>query len=134
MATKRPPTRRQLRNFGLTLPISALVLGLIVRWRFDSIVASRIIWVVGALVALSYALLPRVRRPIYSGMNAIGRPIELAISSVVVTLAFLLVITPVALVLRVFRHQPIDSIDPEQPTYWHDRQPESDVARYLKPF
>src|SRR5262249_49753320 len=119
MASKRPPTRRQLRNFGLTLPISVLVLGLIVRWRFDSVVASRIIWAVGALVTLGYALLPRVRRTIRSGVKAIGRPIEIAISFIVVTLAFLLVITPVALVLRVFRHQPIDIIDPDQPTYWH---------------
>jgi hypothetical protein len=134
MAHAAPPTRRQLRDFGLSLPVSAAILGLVVQWRFDAVGAGRIIWAVGAMVTAVYVLVPGVRRPIFMAMSAAGRPIELAVSFVVLAVVFGLVIVPVGLVLRVFRRDPLERGRSGRATYWHERQPEKDTSGYLKPF
>ena len=128
------PGRRDLAVFGVTLPVAAAVAGL-VAGRHVGPTARLGVWVAGAAVALLYAAVPAVRRPLFVGMSRITTPIGWVVSHVVLVLVFVVVVTPVALLLRLLGRDPLNRRpDPRVTTYWVGRRPDPDPRRYFRQF
>jgi len=131
----RNPTPRELAVFGVSLPVSATVLGLIIAHRTGSMTPAVVIWAIGAALALSYLSVPGVRRPLFVLFNHIGYPIAWFVAHVVVTFIFFVVVTPVGLLMRVLGHDPLErTFDQSASTYWVPHAPPGDVHRSFKQF
>ena len=65
----RNPTPRDLRWFGLLLPLFVALVGAIARWQFDAPAAALGIWSAGGALAALYWAAPPLRRPILVGWN-----------------------------------------------------------------
>jgi MFS family permease len=135
MKINRDPSPRQLVVFGAMLPVSFAVLGLIVGHRLGFIGARNGLWVVGAVLTAAYLAAPRLRRPLYVGMSLASYPIGWLVSHVILLAVFLFVVTPVALLLRVFGHDPMHRrFDYSAQTYWVPHHPADHLRRYFQQF
>jgi hypothetical protein len=132
MEINRNPTRRDLLLFGGGLPIATLVAGLVARAHAGGAVAAAV-WLVGGVVAVAYALIPAVRRPVFVGWMWLTYPVGWVVTRVMLLAAFLLVVTPVGLLLRMLRGDPLQRrAEPSVLTYWAGRTPARDVQRYFQ--
>ncbi len=131
---KLDPTKRDLNIFGLMLIGFTALVGGLVWWKFSSPLAAKYIWGIGAALAVVFFLVPPLRLPIYKGWLYAAFPIGWTISHIVLAITFYLVITPIGLVMRLFRDPMHRKPDPSLTTYWSPRQQVRDVKRYYRQF
>ncbi|HZE14814.1 MAG TPA: SxtJ family membrane protein [Mycobacterium sp.] len=135
MKIDRDPGPRQLAVFGALLPVTFALLGLIVGHRLGFTGPRNGLWVAGALLSVAYAAAPRLRRPLYVGMSMAGYPIGWLVSHVILLVIFLFVVTPVALLLRSLRHDPMQRrFDCSAQSYWVPHRPADHPRRYYQQF
>jgi hypothetical protein len=128
------PGRRDLLVFGVTLPVAVALVGLMAG-RHIGPTARAGVWAGGAALALLYAAVPAVRRPVYVGMSRLTAPIGWVVSHLVLVLVFAAVVTPLAVLLRLLGRDPLNRRpDPRATTYWVDRRTDSDPRRYFRQF
>src|SRR5258707_291373 len=96
----RDPAPAKLKSFGAVAGLMLALLGLILRWRFGAAEAGMALWVAAGVLVLVYYVAPRVQRPLYLGWMYASYPLGLALSYVVLALAYFLIIAPLGLVLR----------------------------------
>jgi hypothetical protein len=135
MVINTDPDRRQLAVFGLVLPVAFFLFGLVIARLVDSTAARNIVWGAGAAVSIAYLAAPQLRRPIFVGASRVTYPIGWLISHLVLLLVFWLVVTPIALLLKVLGKDPMrrgfdDSVD----SYWEPRPESTDIQRYFRQF
>ena len=57
------------------------------------------------------------------------------VTAIILTIVFLIAIVPIGLVMRLFGRDPMQrKWDPEATTYWVQREPVTDPARYFRQF
>ena len=135
MKINRDPGRRQLAVFGAVLPLTFAVLGLMVGDRLGLMGARNGLWVVGGALTVAYLAIPRLRRPLYVGMSMASYPIGWVVSHVILLAVFLLVVTPVALLLRVLGHDPMQRrFDLSAQSYWVPHRSPDHARRYFQQF
>ena len=135
------PSTKQLRNFGFIGAAFFGGLSVLVYWRQALLgwslggSSTTIAVVLGALAAvcLLFSLVyPRGNRPLFVTLTLITFPIGLAVSFVLMSIIFYLVISPIGAILRLsgrgIRQQP----DPRKSSYWETSEPTTDVSRYFK--
>jgi hypothetical protein len=128
-----PPTTAQLRWFGVLVPTALAAIGAVLLWRLDSRVAAAIPWSIGLAIGLCFLSLPRLRRPLYRGWMRATRPLGALVSHLALALIFYLVITPIALVLRLAGRDALElRFDRELPSGWTAREREDDLDRYFR--
>jgi hypothetical protein len=118
-------TKKDLRTFGLTLGAAALVWAGILWWRGKPNAA---LWLLGigpglALLALT---VPVALRPLHFVWMPAARFVAKAITWLVLTLAYYLVITPYGIVMRLMGKDPLErKFEPARASYWvpRDRKP-----------
>src|SRR2546428_763128 len=113
----RPKTPMELRRFGLTTAAALLILGLFLVWRRRGVgVILMVTAVVLALVAVGApSNLGRVER-IWMKMTDV---LSTVATTIVLTLTFFVVITPVGLLVRLFSGNGMGlKIDRRRATYW----------------
>jgi hypothetical protein len=130
------PSRSDLRMFfGIWLPGSLIVLGLLIAWRHAAVTA-------GAAVSLSLAVISCVigwLRPgalwlVYVVWLCLVFPIGWLVSHLVLGLVYFVVFTPIGLVMRLVRYDPMArTFDRQAPTYWTKHEPASDPRSYFRP-
>ncbi len=129
------PTPRQLLVFAFALPLSVLVLGLVIGHRTDSVTVRETIWAVGGTIWALYVLVPPTRRTIYVGTAVVAFPIGWVVSHVVLFVVFWCVVTPLAVLLRILRNDPMQRrLDEAAPSYWSSRRSDPDPRRYFHQF
>lgn len=129
----RAPSESDLRWFGVIVLLFFGIVGGLVLWQLGSIFAARILWGTGLGIAGLYYLARPLRRPIYSVWMRAVTPIGWVVSHLVLGAIYYLVITPIALVMRLFgRDELKQRLDPSAPSYWSEREPAGDVARYFR--
>jgi hypothetical protein len=134
-AMTRTPTRRDLRIFGALLPVFFGVLGALVGDRTGAPLVGRTLWGAGGVLTTVFWAAPAWRRPIYRGWIRATYPLGWVMTHVVLTVVFVAVITPVALLLRVLRIDPLARrLDPGAASYWVPRAPERDPKAYLRQY
>lgn len=119
------PTPARLIGFGLTVFVG---FGVLAAWFH--------LWglaVVGGVVLVLTPVRPISRR-LYMGWMTLGLLLSRVTSPVVLLLLYLLVITPVALVSRLFRRDPLRLKRPPEGTCWEDRPAQGDAASYLRQY
>jgi hypothetical protein len=104
-------------------------------WRFaqgQRDITTRILGLLGFVVGPVGVLQPRTMRWIYTGWMIAAFPIGWVVSRVVLTLLYLVVFTPIALVFRLMGRDVLQRTRPEKATLWLTRQAPPDAAEYLR--
>ena len=129
------PSRRDLRWFGLLLPVFFAIAGVVVWRRTGSLTSGTILWAGGGIVSALFALWPASRRRIYVGWMYAVYPIGWTVSHLLLGVVYFLVITPIGLTLRMLGHDPLErSFDRTASTYWVRHNPAQRIGRYLRQF
>ncbi|MGB5879199.1 MAG: SxtJ family membrane protein [Thermoanaerobaculia bacterium] len=128
--TKSPA---ELRRFGLALGAGLTVLGSILFWREKSAAP----WILGvaATLLLLAILAPRVLGPLEKVFARVARVVTAALTYLVLTLTFFLVITPLGLVMRLLGRDPLAKKPaPDQSSFWVEVEPDGPTTRPHKPY
>lgn len=101
------PDRRQLRNFGLTTGIIVVLLfGLLLPWLLSH---TWPVWpwiLAGALSGLGL-IAPMLLKPVYVVWMKFGHVMGALNTRIILGLVFYLIITPIGLIMRLFRWDPL---------------------------
>lgn len=135
MSVNTHPSERELRTFGLLLPLFVFLFGLSLGSLLHSVGVRHWAWAVGGLIAIVYLVLPAVRRRIFVGLSYLSYPIGWVVTQVLLTLIFLFVVTPVGLLLRILGKDPLARrIDLTADSYWVERPARTTTDRYFNQF
>jgi len=123
---------KQIRKFGLVAFIFFGCLCALGIWKQKAVP----IYVFGflALLGLGFILIPKPLRPLYTAWMKITHVLGRIITSLILALAYYLVITPTALIKRVFGGRPLP-LKPNQDasSYWVSRnEPAQSKERFLR--
>lgn len=131
----RNPSRRELLWFGGLLGGFLIVVGAVLYWRFDMDATAYALWIAGPLVATLYYGLPSIRKPVYLAWMHAAFPIGWAVSHLLFAIVYYLVLTPIALALRLGGREVVTRrFDRAAATHWIERRRVEDPARYFKQF
>ena len=119
----RNQTPRELRWFGLLLPIFVALAGAIARWRFEAPTAALGIWSAGGALAALYWVAPSLRRQILVGWMYAALPIGWTVSHLMMGVVYFAVVTPIGLVSRLVRGDTLQPRDRPRHTHLLDRTP-----------
>ena len=128
----RHPSTRQLRVFAVAWLVCFGILALSVRAKGHSAAA---LWIGGfALVIPVIGLVvPKRLRLVYLGMTYATFPIGWVVSHVILAVMYYVVLTPIGLLLRLFRYDPLTRrFDPTASTYWKSRSESPPAERYFR--
>ena len=118
---------RELRRFGLILTAGFAIVGGISWWRGHT-VPPAVLWSLAALVGTAALVVPRALGPVERWWLRVGLVLAWVNTRIILTVLFYVVLTPIALVMRLFR-DPLDRRrSAEAPSYWHRRTPRPDGA------
>ena len=135
---KSLPTLRDLRRFGLQVGGIFSALPLWGLWRDDwTLSPGRLVFLaVGLTLVLLGAAAPAVLAHPYRAWMAFARLLSRITSPVILTVFFLVVITPVGLLVRAFGHDALARRrKPDGASYWRPRDPDPrGPERYRQPF
>lgn len=124
--------RKEIKRFGLVALIFFGCLCALGFWRQKVIIT----YLFGTLsfLGLGFLLFPRPLMPIYKGWVKVANFIGKIITTIILTLAYYLVITPSALVKRVFGGRPLPiRPDKNMDSYWVPRdEPSQPKERFIK--
>ena len=128
------PTTRQLRIFGFAFGGGLSVLGGILYWRGITAVPPYL-WGVAAVLWLLALLAPKALRPVEKVMATIFRAVTTALTAVLLTVFFYLIMTPIGLIMRLLRTDPMGKkFDREAASYWVEVPEDGPWSRPEKPF
>ena len=118
MATRIPArlSAAEGRSFGLTLGGAFLVLGGIAWWR-GRLVAATIFGTLGVLLVTAGLALPTQLRAVRDAWMGLGRVLAKITNPILLGLIFLVVITPVGLLMRLLGRRPLGH-GGSQPSFW----------------
>ncbi len=131
-------TDKKVRDFGILMFIVlGLIVPLFIVWKYAWTWQPLASWFLGAglFFLLGSIILKPLFRSIYKGWMAFAIVLGLIVSSIIITLVYYLMITPVGVVRRVF-----SSADPLQvkrsaadnESFWIPKEPIKDKSRYQK--
>ncbi len=132
----RHPSSRELRQFStIGWPIFCGLLG---AWRVygsDDWTLAGAVWSLGVTGAIVGWLRPAWVRPVYVGWLYAVFPIGWTISHLILAVIYYLILTPIGLVVRWFRPDPLGlNLDRKRDTYWVPHDPGHDPKRYFRQF
>ena len=127
------PTRKFLRQFAA---LFILFFGVIGAFRFaaSSERTAIILWSI-ASIGLVGLIAPSLMRYVYLAWMIVVFPIGWLVSTILLSLAFCLVVTPLGVVMRLMGRDPMNRrIEPEADSYWEERPPPPKARTYFKQF
>jgi hypothetical protein len=134
-AAYREPNKRDLNTLALIFLLLPGFIGLLLLfWRGSS---NGYVWIVVGTALFASRLIPPLFRIIYRAWITFSIILGYFVSRILLTLIFLLVITPTGLLMRLFAKDPMErKLNPKAITYWQKReQPsETSVERYERQF
>ena len=86
----------------------------------------------GAVLAVVGSLVPRAVLPIYLAMMVLAYPIGFVVSEVLLRAIYYGAFTPVALLFRVIRRDPLRLRKPQVDSYWTRRRERNDPLGYFR--
>jgi hypothetical protein len=127
------PSERELRWFGVLVLAVFAAVGGVVLWRLESLRAAQALWGTGGAFALIYYAFRPLRRPLHASWMRLTSPLAWAVSHLVLAVIYYGIITPVAVVMRLFGRDKLERrFEPAVDSYWIARDPGEDTARYLR--
>jgi hypothetical protein len=126
-------SRRELRRFGLVMAAAFAVLAALLLWRH------RPAWPYLAGAACAFAALgvtaPGLLRPVERAWMTLAGWLSVAMTFVMLTLAFFLVVTPLGLIRRLGGRDPLH-LEPDRnaASYWVPVEPDGPASRPDRPY
>ena len=110
--------RRQLVTFGVTMAIAFAVVAALRTWRrgFDTIAVAA--GIIAALFALVAFIAPPMLAPVHRIWMRFAGALGWINTRILLILIFYLVVTPLGLLMRLFRRPPLDMA--RRDSYWTD--------------
>jgi len=111
------------------------VVGGVIAWRAGTPKVFYAAGGIGAALCAAFYAVPALKRPMYLGWMYLFFPVGFVVSIVLLGLVYYLVLTPIALALRIVGHDPLTrKFEPGATTYWSARPPAPSSARYFKQY
>ena len=125
---------RHLRRFGLTMAIGFTLVGALSWWRGHTM-APAVFWAVAAVNGAAALVAPTALAPVERVWLVLGGYLAWINTRIILTLVFYGVVTPVGVLVRVFR-DPLDrQLYESRTSYWLRRGTEPfDASRYYRQF
>lgn len=126
------PVRQHIREFGCALGAMALVVAAFAAWKGQ--MGSCFAWSgAGAALAVFGAFLPGVLYPLWKAFNMLGQWLGAFSTLLIVTVCWLLMMIPMAVLMRVVKKRVMDLTYavPVQ-TYWEARDTKFDDFRLME--
>ncbi len=131
----RAPSHRVVRQFAALCFLLLGLLGILQAARHGRPVLGAALILVGATCLLAGWWAPSVFRWVFTAAMLLAFPIGFVVAQVILALLFLLVFTPLGLLLRLRgRDAMMRARKPAGATYWEDRPPAPEAARYLRQY
>jgi hypothetical protein len=124
---------KDLRKFGFAFGTAMTILGSLLLWRDRAAWP----WVLGlaATVLVLAMVAPKLLRPLEMVLAGLLKTLMTVITYVVLTLAFLLVFTPMGWLMRILGKDLLDRRFPtDEPTYWVPVEVDGPASRPDKPY
>lgn len=133
MQKEPPKTKKELRKFGLIMAFPLFVITGILYWRQKP--AMLYFLAVAGFFLLSGLFLPKILAPIEKIWMRIAEFLSIIMTKVILTSTFYVVITPVALFLRLIGKDVLEKkFDSNQTSYWVPVEPDGPCSRPEKPY
>lgn len=135
MTSSSPIDVVQMRKFGFVMPIPLTLIGAFSLYKEHSVLGGILLSLAAAFLILGL-IAPKLLYPPYRLWMGFAVVMGYINSMIILTLSFLLLITPVALAMRILGKDPLfRKPSPDMDTYWIDRDKEKlDPARYERQF
>ena len=115
-------TRKELREFGLTIGIILVILGALALWRGKG--ASVYFLAAGVGLITLGLLLPGPLKPLQKTWMGFSVVIGFFVSRIILFILFYAVITPIGLITRLLGKDILDQkIDGRSASYWREKEP-----------
>ena len=126
--------KEEMRKFGIIAFVFFGCLCALALWRQKPF--AFYFFGVLSLLGMGFILLPSLLRPVYDAWLRIAHLIGRTVTIIMLTLAYYLVITPSALIKRIFGGRPLPTRpDRELPSYWVARpEPAQPKEQFIKRF
>jgi hypothetical protein len=126
------PSSRQLQVFALAWLVFAGLLGWS-QWAQGRAAAAIACGVAAAGVPVIGAAWPEGLRRLYLGLSYVTYPIGLVVSSLVLVVLYYAILTPIGLILRICRHDPLHRrFDRQSASYWQQRPGRREPDSYFR--
>ena len=129
------PPAKQLKSFAaLWFPLFFLFLGTILAINLNAWSEIKIVWAFCIVISFTGYFFPSFIRPLFVGLLVITFPIGWVVSHLFLILIFFLVITPIGLVMKIKKHDPLNLKMPKEPSMWKEIKVKKNPSRYLKQY
>lgn len=127
------PSRGQLRSFALIwFPAFCGLVGFLL-YRHLGATPAYVAWAAGAAISVVGLLVPAFMRLVFVGLMYVTFPVGFVVAHVLLAAIYYLVVTPVALLMRLLRYDPMGRRGARD-TYWSTRTGERPRKRYFRQF
>jgi hypothetical protein len=127
------PSAAELRWFGLAVAISLAIIGRLLTRALGWPVLQEVMLVAGIALCLVYYLAPRTRIPVYKTWRLVQMPIAFVVWHTVLAILYYLIVTPMALVMRLLGRDPLNRrLEPSRPSYWETHVAPQEAERYFR--
>jgi len=124
---------QELRKFGITMAIAFTVFGSIFWWRDNHL--WQYLYGIGGFFLVFGLILPKVLAPIEWAWMKAAHAMGIVMTYILLTLTYVIVITPIGLLMRIFGKDPLKrKFDPQTASYWVTVDPEGPASRPDKPY
>jgi len=129
------PTKRELRQFGFIWLGFLIFFGLVAWFKFDNHPVAQGLWIASVVVPVIGWFVPPFMRLVFVGMSYAAFPIGFVVSHVVLAIVYYLVLTPIGILMRLFRYDPMSrQLQPDSQSYWIKREPHPDPKQYFRQY
>jgi len=128
------PNRKQLRNFGAVLLVFFALGGALLAWRFRTPALFYTLAAAGAVIQLVCVFLPAAGLLIYKAWMGLGFLMGFVTAPVLLGVVFVLVFTPIGLLLRLFGKDSMQRRRPPAGSLWREVKHRTDKASYERQF
>lgn len=139
------PSTKELRKFAFATAAILAGLAAWVFWRhhllgmdFTAESAGRvgiIMWSIAATCFTLGIVLPRVIKPLYLALTAVGLPIGLVVSYIILAVMYFAIFMPIGLIFRLIGRDALHRrFDPQARTYWSNYLGHPPAKRYFRQF
>lgn len=126
-------TSRELRKYGITMAIACAVFGSIFWWKDHHL--WQYFYGISGFFLVFGLILPKALAPIEWGWMKVAHAMGIVMTYILLTLTYLLVITPIGLLMKILGKNPLKrKFDPQAATYWVTVDPEGPTSRPDKPY
>ncbi|MBL7155970.1 MAG: hypothetical protein ISS90_02390 [Candidatus Omnitrophica bacterium] len=116
-------TKKEHREFGLTIGIILVILGLVALWRGKGLCPY--FFVSGAFFIFFALALPGFLKPFQKTWMTFSVVIGFFVSRLILSVLFFAVLTPIGIISRIFGKDILDErIDKTRESYWKEREAE----------